>query len=58
MIGLEFSAGDGTIGSAEMSKHGGNRDIGKAKDVVIQGSKVEAIDSAEKMFFSSSRRQG
>jgi len=34
-----------------VSEHGGNGDIGKSKGVVIESSKVEAIDGTEELFF-------
>ena len=35
----------------EMDEHGGHRDIGKSKNVIIESSKVEAVNGSEKLFF-------
>jgi len=35
----------------EMEEHGGHRDIGKSKNVIIESGKVEAVNSSEKLFF-------
>jgi len=42
--------GDGTVGSAKVSEHGGNGNASKAKGVIIKSSEVEAINGAEKLF--------
>jgi len=34
-----------------VSEHGSNRNISKAKGVIVESGKVEAIDSTEKLFF-------
>jgi len=42
---------DGAIGSAQMSEHGGNGDVSKSKGVIVESSKVEAINSTEELLF-------
>ncbi len=50
-IAFQFLSCDDTISGIEMDEHGGHRDIGKSKNVIIESSKVEAVNGSEKLFF-------
>jgi len=42
----------------EMDEHGGHRDISKSKNVIIESSKVEAVNGSEKLFFQFLTQSG
>jgi len=48
---FKLSACDGPIGCVEMHEHCHNGDISEAKGVVVQGRKIEAVNSCKKLFF-------
>ncbi len=42
---------DGAIGSVQICEYGGHGDISKSEGVIVEGGKVEAIDSSDELLF-------
>jgi len=51
IVAFEFCPRDGGICVVQVGEHGIYTDIGKAKDVIIESSKIDAINSGKDLFF-------
>ncbi len=51
VFSFQFWLCDDAVSGMEMDEHGGHRDIGKSKNVIIKSGKVEVVNSNEKLFF-------
>jgi len=54
MIAFEFCPCDGGICGAQMCEHGIYTDVGKAKDIIVESGKIDAINSSKDLFLISS----